>query len=1087
MCTMIARSKGISFRKWMSATHCSLLILLIYLSGSLSEEICQKEVKPETIETRIHKNSIPKGGVSAGRYTKDKDSTNQWLCIVSCCQDPNNCDSAFFHKNVCYLIKCNVTYSGACDPVTKTDAKYNDTVYVNVRDVVYQQCDLLNNNGCQKGEECRYSSDDGATRCLCKAGYIENQLGSCVALSAADLDPVSSTGECEYPLDNTCHKNEECYLPPHTHKRVGTCRCKEGYIRDTTNTCVATPKLIEKTTTASVPVTQRTDSEKSVKVCEYGLDSCGEHQECYLPKNSLKRSGICVCVEGYYMGTNNECVLSPSSTATPRTTTSEVIQTTPTGHRSKRAEKHVEGKISKLTVSAGNAVKLQLPKDETVLTCFVLEKETPGEKFQYEWSLITSPEGAEIGKMVGKNTDKLTISKLIAGLYTFKIEVTGQNRVGEADVNVTVLPPTRKNSPPVAVINPKEQIVKLPNSAILDGSDSSDDDKIVKYLWEEMSGPLQDHTLQDDKNMLTLKDLVPGNYIFKLTVTDSDGATNSTVANVTVIKETDYPPKADAGSDVVIHLPQDSVILYGNSSTDDKGIKSYEWIKSADDKLTADMTGTTSPYLHLSKLQVGDYTFTLKVTDTAEQVSTATVHLFVKPDVNTPPVAVTAGHLNVVLPLEGLVLDGRNSTDDKMINTYLWKQTGGTPSLKIENSDTALATAVGDITPGEYKFTLTVTDQEKLQSSQDLTVIVKELPNKAPVSRAGGERLVTLPITLVEIDGSKSSDDKKIVRYNWERDAKSLAAGDILNGTDHEAVLQLVNLVAGKYIFKLTVFDAEGLSSTDTANLHVKEDPHKKDLLELTLDTNLEEFTAEDKENLRSQLSSMLPKSSDGDISAEIQTLHKSPNSLLHVTFYMANVRKESHNYRNGPETARLMREQLESSNYHILNYKVKSLDTIVCQNNCSGHGFCDNRSKTCVCEAFWMQNFFIFHVMNGESNCDWSILYFIIVLFLLVVALAAIVWGAICWIKKRRCRCYKWKTKKRHRYSLLQEVDDAKDEIKLLPKGKTQNSSVMMSESDLSTDEETLFINTSNKKTNGFIQKPLNGVSKHIKTKLRA
>ena len=54
--------------------------------------------------------------------------------------------------------------------------------------------------------------------------------------------------------------------------------------------------------------------------------------------------------------------------------------------------------------------------------------------------------------------------------------------------------------------------------------------------------------------------------------------------------ETDYPPKADAGSDVVIHLPQDSVILYGNSSTDDKGIKSYEWIKSADDKLTADMT-----------------------------------------------------------------------------------------------------------------------------------------------------------------------------------------------------------------------------------------------------------------------------------------------------------------------------------------------------------------------------------------------------------------------------------------------------------------------------------------------------------------
>jgi hypothetical protein len=35
-----------------------------------------------------------------------------------------------------------------------------------------------------------------------------------------------------------------------------------------------------------------------------------------------------------------------------------------------------------------------------------------GEKFQYEWSLITHPDGAEKGTMVGKNTDKLTISKV---------------------------------------------------------------------------------------------------------------------------------------------------------------------------------------------------------------------------------------------------------------------------------------------------------------------------------------------------------------------------------------------------------------------------------------------------------------------------------------------------------------------------------------------------------------------------------------------------------------------------------------------------------------------------------------------------
>ncbi len=71
-------------------------------------------------------------------------------------------------------------------------------------------------------------------------------------------------------------------------------------------------------------------------------------------------------------------------------------------------------------------------------------------------------------------------------------------------------------------------------------------------------------------------------------MTDSDGLTNSTFADVTVIREVDYPPKANAGSNVILSLPHNSVTLYGNKSTDDKGIASYEWIKH-EDSLTADM------------------------------------------------------------------------------------------------------------------------------------------------------------------------------------------------------------------------------------------------------------------------------------------------------------------------------------------------------------------------------------------------------------------------------------------------------------------------------------------------------------------
>lgn len=59
---------------------------------------------------------------------------------------------------------------------------------------------------------------------------------------------------------------------------------------------------------------------------------------------------------------------------------------------------------------------------------------------------------------------------------------------------------------------------------------------------------------------------------------------------------TDYPPTADAGSNVIISLPQKSVTLYGNSSIDDKKIVSYEWTQISDDKVAIDTVVSHSVY-----------------------------------------------------------------------------------------------------------------------------------------------------------------------------------------------------------------------------------------------------------------------------------------------------------------------------------------------------------------------------------------------------------------------------------------------------------------------------------------------------------
>lgn len=47
------------------------------------------------------------------------------------------------------------------------------------------------------------------------------------------------------------------------------------------------------------------------------------------------------------------------------------------------------------------------------------------------------------------------------------------------------------------------------------------------------------------------------------------------------------------------------------------------------------------------------------------------------------------------------------------------------------------------------------------------------------------------------MNGSTSSDDLGIIRYEWQRDASSLAVGTIVGNTDHEPVLIVSEIESG--------------------------------------------------------------------------------------------------------------------------------------------------------------------------------------------------------------------------------------------------------------------------------------------------
>ncbi|XP_072304393.1 dyslexia-associated protein KIAA0319-like protein [Eucyclogobius newberryi] len=708
--------------------------------------------------------------------------------------------------------------------------------------------------------------------------------------------------------------------------------------------------------------------------------------------------------------------------------------------------------VRPLVVSAGNSVEVTLPRNEVELNAYVVPTPPEGTKdYVFDWRLITHPKDYS-GEMEGQHSGTLKLSKLTLGLYEFEVAVDGGGAHGEGYVNVTVKPEPRVNKRPVAVVSPKFQEISLPTSStVIDGSQSTDDDKIVKFLWEEVKGPLRDEKFSADTPVLKLTSLVPGNYTFRLTVTDSDGASNSTLATLVVNKAVDYPPVANAGPNQVITLPKNAITLFGNQSTDDHDSLSYEWSLSPESKdKVVEMQGVRTAFLQVSSMEEGDYTFKLTVTDSSGQQGSAQVTVIVQPENNKPPVADAGPEKELTLPVDRTTLDGSKSSDDQKIASFLWKQSAGPHEVRLKNADSAVATVTG-LEPGTYVFTLTVTDERNLHNSDAVTVIVREEEDQPPVAHVLPSPPVSLPLSTASLDGSHSVDDKGGVAYVWTRDDDSPAAGDVLNSSDHQAVLFLGNLVRGTYSFTLTVTDSKGQSSRAQGRVEVKPDPFERDLVELVLEAPVSSVSQRQRDMLLRQVGVLLGVLDSDIIVRSVGAFNEHSTRLVFLVSGGPGRPPLA-----GHSVALGLRNKLRKQKNDFLIFKARRVDTIVCQLNCSGHGDCDTFTRRCVCQPFWMENFVTATFGDQESNCDWSVLYVAIAAFTILAAVGTLIWGTVC------C-CYKRKSKARRsksRYKMLEE--DERDSLELHPpragrlKGVAAptSSALMHSDSDMDSDE---------------------------------
>lgn len=461
------------------------------------------------------------------------------------------------------------------------------------------------------------------------------------------------------------------------------------------------------------------------------------------------------------------------------------------------------------TANAGSDITINLPTNATSITGS--GNDVDGTVSSYLWSQVSGPSTATIAN---QTTTTLNVSALIAGTYTFRLTATDNDgATGTDDVKVIV---NAANQTPTANAGADKTITLPTNTMNFTGTGTDVDGTITSFVWSQLSGPATATLANQNTNTVTVTVPSDGVYVFRLTITDDDGASDFDDVKLTVNPATvNQLPTANAGANKTITLPVNSLNLSGSGSDPDGTITGYQWAKFSGP--TATLTNATTATVSLSALTEGTYVFRLTVTDNSGATATDDVTVTVLPEaVNQPPVANAGANKTLTLPLNTITLFGSGSDPDGTVLTYAWAKTSG-PAATLANQTTNNLTLT-DLVQGTYGFRLTVTDEDGATDFDDMMLVVNAVAaNEAPTANAGSDRTITLPTNSLNLGGSGSDPDGTISAYSWVK----VSGPTVSLGATNVATLSLTNLVEGIYVFRIEVVDDDGATDTDDVNVTV--------------------------------------------------------------------------------------------------------------------------------------------------------------------------------------------------------------------------------------------------------------------------
>jgi hypothetical protein len=195
-------------------------------------------------------------------------------------------------------------------------------------------------------------------------------------------------------------------------------------------------------------------------------------------------------------------------------------------------------------VNAGPNKVLTLPENSTVLIGFATPI-TGRYIVSYQWTQISGPTGSVITSPTAPSTG---IGNLQAGNFVYRLSAI-DNRGGTDSSTVTVSVAASAATPAQPTVNAGPDISIDPpiDTATLTGTASAPGGTITNYTWSKQSGPTGGNIVTPGNPVTEVNTLTSGLYVFRLTVTHSNGQAAFDEVNVLVTGGDPIPPAGDSG------------------------------------------------------------------------------------------------------------------------------------------------------------------------------------------------------------------------------------------------------------------------------------------------------------------------------------------------------------------------------------------------------------------------------------------------------------------------------------------------------------------------------------------------------------